>query len=130
MNNAKKNSRLDLVKAQSALKREERLNTTITELRDKIVELGSLNNLIHEPSLVLHICQLVENITRVKLSGSEKKQLVIQLITESIPQLNNENDMHKIGKLIDFLCECDLIKKVAETKVVAKSVFNFLKAVL
>lgn len=85
-------------------------------IRDRYVE--ALESCSDDPSFVLYVCQLVENIRekytgKLKITGDEKKQLAVSIITELLPSLNNEADIKRIGKLVDFLCLCALIVKVS-----------------
>ena len=70
MSNPKKNSKLDLVKTSSSVKRAERKNNVMVELRDSIAALGCIDDLHNDPSFVQHVCNLVENVSKGKQSIS------------------------------------------------------------
>ena len=122
----KKNSKLDLVKPKASVKKAERMNVVMEELRQKISELGMIKAMYNDVSFIHHVCSLVENISKVSLNGSEKKQLVVSLVVEQFPQLDNENDIDTIKKSIDFVCDMGTVTKVAASTVVGKSVLGFL----
>ena len=126
----KKNFKLELVKANSllGLSIQQKKNSCIIELTSEIDKLGDLTNLMYDPSVILHLCNMVENLSQVKFNGVEKKQLVIDQIIRLFPILNNDTDRIKIMKTIDFLCTSDMVRKIATsdlTKSGVKTVCNF-----
>ncbi len=126
---SKKNSKLDLVKIAdtSSVKKTINLNCALMELDSKIAELGDLSHLVDNPSLVLHVCNLVENISKVVLSGLEKKDIVIKIVVRLFPVLNNDADKLKMSKLIDFICSVGILHKVSSISVTQGACVNFLK---
>ena len=102
------------------------MNVVMEELRQKISELGMIKAMYNDVSFIHHVCSLVENISKVSLNGPEKKQLVVSLVVEQFPQLDNENDIDTIKKSIDFVCDMGTVTKVAASTVVGKSVLGFL----
>jgi iron uptake system EfeUOB component EfeO/EfeM len=121
----KKNHKLELVKFQSTLKKTVNVNSVMAELNEKINQLGNIDQLEDDPSFVEGVCVLVENITTVKLSGEEKLNIAIQLITDKFPSLKNSKEVQRITKQIAHLVEKGLIKKVSRSRVVSKSVQRF-----
>jgi hypothetical protein len=126
MSISKKNSKLDLVKPKASIRKAEKMNVVMNELRQKITELGSINGMYNDVSFIHHVCSLVENLTQVTLTGPEKKALVVSLIIEHFPQLDNENGIATTKKTIDFLCDIGVVEKIATSKVVGKSLIGFL----
>jgi hypothetical protein len=124
----KKNVKLDLVKRTPSLKKLSQKNKALEELREKIAELGDISELSDpHPDLVEHFCTLVENISKVVLKGPEKKALVLQLLLEIFPILNNDKDCERIERLIDHVCNRGLIKKISDTTVLGSKFCSFIK---
>lgn len=122
---SKKNLKLDLVKLTSSVKKQTHLNTCLAELDAKIKELGDISHLVNDPAFVHHLCNLVENLTKMTLTGADKKALVIKTIIASFPVLNNDADKDKISKLIDFIVDSGIIQKVSGTVAQTKTVCNY-----
>ena len=122
---SKKILKLDLVKLTSTVKKQTQLNTCLTELDDKIKELGDITHLVNDPAFVHHLCNLVENLTKMTLTGADKKALVIKTIIASFPVLNNDADKDKISKLIDFIVDSGIVQKVSKTVAQTKTVCNY-----
>lgn len=121
----KKNKKLDLVKSKTSLQKLERMNTILEELREKIKELGDISELHDDPAFIAHVCELVENVSKVSLKGPEKSNLVLKLLLEVFAHLNNEKDLKRIQKSINFIVNSKLIKAIPNSTVVAKSVCSF-----
>ena len=127
----KKNKALSLVKPinQSSLSKFQKLSRAETEIEIEISKLGDVSQLHNEePQLIHLICNLVENLTDVKLTGQEKKDLVIKKITSSLTHLDNPVDLKWISKTIDMLCLVGAVSKVASSEKTVqslKSVCNF-----
>lgn len=115
----KKNSNLDYVKLKSSLRRAELYNLTMKELQEKMDELTSED--YDDPEIIKRVCELVENITSVKLKGKEKLDCAIQLLTNKFPVLNNDKDITRITKQINNFVENGDIKKVSTLKKLGKS---------
>ena len=123
---SKKNPKLALVKTHSTVKQNKKRNIALNELDATINELGDVSHLENDPELLLHFMTLVENLTNVKLSGEDKKSLVIDKFVALFPVSNNDRDREKLGKLIDFLCSQKMVRAVSSATVVTKSVCGFL----
>lgn len=127
----KKNRSLALVRPlpASSLDKFKRLSVVEREVDEELGKLGDLSRLTDcEPQLVLHLCNLVENITSCRLKGEEKKQFVLDKIKSLMPSLDNDNDLKWITKLIDVLClvgAVTTVAKSAEAASMAKSVCGF-----
>lgn len=126
METSKKNPKLSLVKPQQSVKKQKKLNNSIKDLEDAIESLGNCSHLQDDPNFVLHVMNLVENISNVKLTGQEKKDLVIEKIFTIFPLNTTEQDRERLGKLIDFLCSQKMVKAISTTAVIASSVCGFL----
>ncbi len=124
-NTSKKNPKLDLVKSTSSLKRVEKMNNIAADLKAKIADLGDVSSLEDDASFLLHICTLVENVS-TKLKGADKKDLVIKQMITTFPTLNNQKDLARIGKLIDFLVENSLVKSIGNVEVATSNFCSFL----
>ena len=126
----KKNVKLDLVKTKSNLKKLERNNGALDEIRSKIKDLGDISQLENDPELIEQLCTWVENITKIILKGVEKQDLVVKLLLDNYPTLNNDKDIARIRKQINHIVSSGLITKVSDTAVVASSVCGFIKKCL
>ena len=127
---SKKNLKLDLVKLTTSVKKQTHLNTCLAELDAKIKELGDISHLLNDPSFIHHLCNLVENLTKMTLTGKEKKALVIKTLVATFPVLNNDADQERLSKLIDFIVDSGIVQKVrnsvAQTKTVCSYIFKKL----
>lgn len=122
-----KNKKLGLVKlGENALKIASHCDLT----NDIITVLNAMNGLnqlknSNVPELVKRACELAENAdystTNEKLK-LDKKQIVFDALFDIFPELNNDKDKTNIGQIIDFCCTHGLIKKIAQTTIVAKKV--------
>jgi len=111
----KKNLSLSLVKpiASSTLDKFKRLNIAEAEVDAEIAKLGDVSQLHdEEPQLIHLLCNFVENISNVKLTGQEKKDFVVKKITSLLPVLNNNIDLKWINKTIDMLCIICSVKSI------------------
>lgn len=122
----KKNPKLALVKTHSTVKQNKKRNIALNELDSVIASLGDLQHLEHDPALLLHLMNLVENLSNIKLSGEDKKSLVVEKFVSLFPVSNNDRDKEKIGKLIDFLCSQGMVKVISTATVVGTSICSYL----
>jgi len=122
-----KNSQLALVKKKSSIKKISKMKTVLDELRSEINELGDISSLVDDPDIIQHICELVENVTVMKLKGESKSELVIKLLLEIYPVLNNDKDKARIQKQINNFCGNKIIKAVPTSKIVGNTVCWLLK---
>ncbi len=118
---------LDLVKSKSSLRIKSQFNIAFEEIKAKLSDLGDVSDLEDCPSIVFHICELIENLSKPILEGKEKQKLALRLLIEAFPRLNNELDMKRLSKLIDFLVDMELVKKVPMSTMCLSSVRGFLK---
>ena len=123
----KKNKNLDLVKLKSGLKVVNALNIVEKELREAINELGDLSQLQDDPSLILHFCCLLENVTSVTLKGEQKQELVLKFLLDAFPSLNNERDINRLKKTINFICDMNLLTERPSNKQVAGGFISWVK---
>lgn len=121
----KKNPKLEFVKSTSSLQKAEKLNIAIDDLRQIFVEVGNIEEMSDDPSFIQKVCELVENVTSISLTGKEKLELALQLITEKFPLLNNEKDLQRLTKQINHMVDSGLIKKISGMKVLSSRVCNF-----
>jgi hypothetical protein len=129
MASKKSNYKLDLVSLSPALKKLQAVKVVEDELKEKLSELSGVDGLLHDPHLLLHIMNLVENVSKVALVGADKKQMVIKLLIQMFPILNSEADLKRIDLLIEFICAQGLVKRVEQSIVLKKQVSSyFLKA--
>ena len=122
-----KNSNLDLVKKKGSIKKIAKMSNVLEELNAQIKALGDISSLVDDPDIVEQIMQWVENITVIKLTGQEKSDLVIKLLVEQFPALNNDKDMARLQKQINSFVANGTIKKVATSVIVSKTVCSYLK---
>ncbi len=120
----KKNFSLTLVKPipSSNLDKFKRLSKAENEIDDELRNLGNVCQ-IQEIGELLHLlCNLVENLSSVKLSGSEKKDFVIKKLTSFHPDYNNEKDLKWIEILINTLCVVGAVSKIGNSKLAVQTV--------
>lgn len=84
-------------------------------------KLGKSNN-----ELILLICNIIENkITNNKKKKIDKKNLVLDVIHNLF--CISADDRKNIGEIIQFLFDNNKIKKEKISKVVSKSLYNWIK---
>ena len=127
METEKSNQKLDLVKISKKMKKKSRVQKAIDEVRQSVNKLGDIADLDDDADFIQLLCNYVENIDKTKLKGEEKQSIVVSLLTEYFPHLNNDKDLKRIKKTIDSIVENGLVKKVAKSVVLKKSLFSFLK---
>ena len=121
----KKNHSISLVKPikLSSLDKFKRIQKAESEIDEELSKLGDLTQLKDDEAQLIHlICNLVENLSSVKLSGEEKKDFVMKKIKQLLPVLNNDSDLKWIGKIIDILCLVGSVAKVAKSEEAIKGV--------
>lgn len=121
----RKNKSLSLVKPlpSSSLDKFKRLQRVEVEVDEEISKLGDLSKLQNDECQLIHlVCNLVENVSSVKLTGAEKKDFVITKITALLSHLNSECDLKWISKVIDCLVLVGAISKVAKSSEAVQSV--------
>ena len=127
-----KNKKLNLVKLSvSALK-----IVSQSDIKNDIITILKVISNLPElkkskfSTIVKYVCELVEN-TDYKASDPtlkiDKKQLAISIMVTVFAELNNENDINRLGELIDFICDHGLIKAVAQSTVVANTASSWIK---
>ena len=124
---SKRNFQLDYVKSKSNCKKVMRLNGVMNELRAKLNEFSNADQLEDDPSIIQYICELLENVTTVELKGEEKQNIAINLLVEKFAVLNNEKDIKRLKKQIDYLVDSGLINKVSMSTRVLKSTYFFFQ---
>lgn len=120
----KKNKALALIKPipLSGLDKFKRLARAEAEIDDELHKLGNLSQAEDIGQLIHLICNLVENISSVKLNGQEKKDFVVKKLINIDPIYNNETDLKWVNILIDTLCLIGSVSKVATSKEVIQGV--------
>jgi hypothetical protein len=74
MSKSVKNANLQLVKIRSSLKEVSDWNVAFEEVKHLLKQLGDISALEDCPSIILHICELIENISKPTLKGQEKQE--------------------------------------------------------
>lgn len=126
----KQNPKLDLVKISKKMKRKSRVQKALEEVRQSVNKLGDVSDLHDDQDFIQLLCNYVENIDKIQLKGEEKHGIVVDLLKEYFPQLNNEKDISRIKKTIDSIVENGLVKKVAKSTVVKKTLFSCLSKIV
>lgn len=125
-----KNKNLNLVKADpllglSILQKKNLCEQELTAIIDK---LGDLTRIMHCPSIIVHFCNLVENLNKSQFTSNEKQQMVINQLIRLFPTLNNDTDINRLKLTINFMVLSGLVTKVSNleiTKSTAKSCIGF-----
>lgn len=125
-----KNVKLALVCVNKKLKTKAKLQTALHEVRDMVNnKIGDVSDLEDDINFIELLCNYVENLTKIKLKSNEKESIVIQLLTEYFPNMNNEKDIKRLKKVIENICEKGLVK-ISNSKVLRYSFLGFLKKML
>ena len=118
----KKNKSLTLIKPVGEVLKSKKFHTINSEVDSLIEELGEIQN--YDPSLLFTIMTYVENVSSVKLTGEEKKKIVIDKVLSLCVEKNNCKDIEELNKYIDFFCHMKWINKIATSKIVKNEVKN------
>jgi len=125
-----KNPKLALIKplAGSQMQSVKQRFTADDEINAIIDNLQDLPRLKFEPSFVLYMCNLVQNLDSVvpPMSGAEKREFVVG----KIAGIFGDWDREQIGKIIDFVCAAGLVYKVSTGAVTARSLLKKLASIV
>jgi hypothetical protein len=119
----KKNPNLTLVNPKFILKSLADLSSLKSEILEELREIGAID----DPEFILHICRLVEY-SSCLLKGEQKESLVIDIVKELLPVLNNDKSIADMKKLIKLLCNHQLVKPPSTLKKAKSSSFFCHKA--
>jgi len=93
-----------------------------------IQKIPNYQSLKNEVEILLHICNLIENLISKNKQKIDKKKLVIDIMAQ-VFCCNSDSEREVLEKQIQFLYDNKLITKVTKFKQVAKKVFavaNFI----
>ena len=121
------NTSLSLVNPKGTLSIKIGSNQLFSDISKQLQSFGDISELKDDKHLLEHLCKLVENAETIALKGSDKKELVIKILTNTFPVLNNEQDIKRIGSDIDYICSKKIIKKISIIKKAIHIGLNFLK---
>jgi hypothetical protein len=121
-----KNANLQLVKIRSSLKEVSDWNVAFEEVKHLLKQLGDISALEDCPSIILHICELIENISKPTLKGQEKQELAIKLLHDLYPSLVDSKTTERLKKTINFLVDMKLVNRIPNTTIAVKNVCGFL----
>lgn len=122
------NSSLSLVTAKGTLAVKIGSNQLFSDISKQLASFGDISDLKDDKHLLEHICKLVENAETVTFhKGEEKKDLVIKILTNVFPILNNEQDIKRIKSDIDYICAKKIVKKVSFLKKLGSVAIAILK---
>jgi hypothetical protein len=122
------NTKLKLVKLNSTLKSFSHIEDLKKEVKEYLMlRFGiCLDKVAQDPSFLELICCLVETlyiVPKIAKQKIDKKKLVIELICELIPSLNNVKDIEHLDKSIEYLHSKGVIVGVTKTT----EVYNYVK---
>ena len=119
-------TRLDLVKPSKSIKNLQKILASSAQVDSALANIALVAD-PECPSTIHHIMTLVENCDTPPPTGAAKKQLVLQKFAALFPAANNEHDLRIAGKIIDYLCEQNLVQRVSAAAVVGASVCTYLQ---
>jgi hypothetical protein len=93
-----------------------------------IQKIPNYQSLKNEVEILLHICNLIENLISKNKQKIDKKKLVLDIMAQ-VFCCNSDSEKEVLEKQIQFLYDNKLITKVTKFKQVAKKVFavaNFI----
>ena len=93
-----------------------------------IQKIPNYQSLKNEVEILLHICNLIENLISKNKQKIDKKKLVLDIMAQ-VFCCNSDSEREVLEKQIQFLYDNKLITKVTKFKQVAKKVFavaNFI----
>ena len=125
----KRNKKLSLVPVSVAIQDRIDKRQAIQDYNDAChSSIGNIQDFEHDLAPLLHqLCSLAENIHTIKLSGPEKKALVIEFVCNVLASHNNERDRLILSNLIDWIVRANLISRVSDAALVSHRCFSFLK---
>lgn len=123
----RKNLSIQLVKpmADGGLDKHRRLSIAEQEIEEELRRYGNLAAVRDVGELVHLLASYVENLTTVRLTGEEKKALVIKKFRQYNTDYESEIDQKWIGILIDTLVVVGSVVKVPQSRLALKSAASF-----
>ena len=127
-----KNKKLSLIKLSSSAGKivsNGDLKNDIVTLLSGLSNLQELKN-SKLSTVVKYVCELIENSSYKAKTDAlklDKKQLALDAIIQTFPDLNNEADIKRLSDLIDFCVESGLVKAIPQSTIIAKSGLSWLK---
>ena len=94
-------------------------------IKEKIEELPNLQGLKLDVELTLLCCDLIENYVADKKLETDKKALVIKVLSEIFSL--TEDEQNQIGNTIEFLFNNNKISRIKFFSVIAKSGIQWFK---
>ena len=94
-------------------------------IKEKIEELPNIHTLKLDVELTLLCCDLIENYVADKKLETDKKTLVIKVLSEIFSL--TEEEQNQIGNTIEFLFNNNKISRIKFFSVIAKSGYSWFK---
>jgi hypothetical protein len=98
-------------------------NEIVDFILKDIQKIPNSQSLKNDVEILLHICNLIENLISKNKQKINKKQLVIDIMTQ-VFYLNSDDEKNALEKQIQFLYDNKLIIKVTTLNQVLKKAFS------
>ena len=98
-------------------------NEIIDFILKDIQKIPNSQSLKNDVEILLHICNLIENLISKNKQKINKKQLVIDIMTQ-VFYLNSDDEKNALEKQIQFLYDNKLIIKVTTLNQILKKAFS------
>jgi hypothetical protein len=128
--NEKMQSKLDMIKSKNTVKQLKVSGCAVELIIERFRKYSNLNELKHDPELYEEIANCVENLFVNVLSKDESKDkhdMIINIIIQLFPELNNEQDRERIVKILNHLNNNNHVAKIAVSNIVKKNVCSWFK---
>lgn len=121
-------NKIKLVKLNSTLKSFSHVEDIKREIKEHLIARfgASLDKVSQDPSFLELVCCILEALYKVPKNDKnkiDKKRLVIDLLIEIVPALNNQRDIEHLAKSIDYLHSKGFIVGVTKTA----EIFDYVK---
>lgn len=110
------------------IKKPEKMKAALLEEQLKVQlkkVLGELNqDMARDPDVVLYLLVYLEHAVVGEKKGLLRKQIACNVLS---PYFTTDNERLNLSKMIDFLVEHELVKKIGCVKMVTKTILKYLQ---
>ena len=117
---------LELIKLKRTLEKHKSVESLQREITNLLFQIPNVNNMVKDPELILYVCNMIENNSYHGSQKLDKRDICIKVLISLNPEVNNDNDLNTINKMIEFLHSNGKIKKLNSFKKYGGMVGNWL----
>ena len=124
-----KNPKLNLVTLQPKLKRLDILRQLKADIASVFLsKVAAPADIANQHDLCVFALSLVRaNNGKIVLTNQEEEDIVVSLLLQIFPQLNNDFDLARLKSFVQFIDEQGLVAEVSQLKVGCATISNLFK---